>query len=65
MTRTSLCYVLAAVSFAVAVHPAAGAQNQETMYYANADADHYGVPRALVDAISVQETGWAPFARSV
>jgi len=35
------------------------------MYYANAYADHYGVPRALVDAIIEQESDWKPLAQSV
>jgi len=65
MTRTSFCSVLAAVCFAVAVHPAAHTQDRVTMYYANAYADHYGVPRALVDAIIEQESDWNPLAQSV
>jgi soluble lytic murein transglycosylase-like protein len=60
MTKTSLLYLFAAVSFAVVMHPAAHAQDQATMYYANAYADHYGVPRALVDAIIEQESDWNP-----
>jgi soluble lytic murein transglycosylase-like protein len=32
--------------------------DQEAMYYANAYADHYGVPRPLVYAIISQESGW-------
>ena len=63
MRRTYL-YVVAAVCFAVAAHSPAGAQDQKSMYYANAYADHYGVPRALVDAIIEQESGWDPFALS-
>lgn len=65
MIRTSFCYVLAAVCFGVAMDPAAHAQDQVTMYYANAYADHYGVPRALVDAIIEQESDWNPLAQSV
>jgi soluble lytic murein transglycosylase-like protein len=64
MTRALLCYPLAAVCFAAAMHPAAHAQDQATMYYANAYADHYGVPRALVDAIIEQESAWNPLAQS-
>ncbi len=30
----------------------------EEVYYANAYADHYGVPRLLVHAIILQESGW-------
>ncbi len=65
MIRASHRYLLAAVCFAVAVLPTAHAQDQATMYYANAYADHYGVPRALVDAIIEQESGWDPLAQSV
>jgi soluble lytic murein transglycosylase-like protein len=36
----------------------------ELTYYANAYADHYGVPRALVHAIIVQESNWNPQALS-
>ena len=65
MTKVSLLYLFAAVSFAVVIHPSAYAQDQITMYYANAYADHYGVPRALVDAIIEQESDWNPLAQSV
>ena len=65
MTRASLLCLFAAASFAVAMHPTAHAQDRVTMYYANAYADHYGVPRALVDAIIEQESDWKPLAQSV
>jgi hypothetical protein len=65
MTRASLLYLFAAASFAVVMHPAAHAQDRVTMYYANAYADHYGVPRALVDAIIEQESDWNHLAQSV
>ena len=55
MIRPSRWHVIVAVCFAVAMQSTAGAQDQETMYYANAYADHYGVPRALDDAIIEQE----------
>lgn len=42
----------------------AGAQAPETVYYADAYADHYGVPRALVHAIIAQESAWNPLAIS-
>lgn len=38
--------------------------NPELTYYADAYADHYGVPRALVHAIIAQESGWNPHALS-
>ena len=36
----------------------------ELRYYADAYADHYGVPRALVHAIIAQESSWNPRALS-
>jgi soluble lytic murein transglycosylase-like protein len=36
----------------------------ELLYYADAYADHYGVPRALVHAIIAQESNWNPSALS-
>jgi soluble lytic murein transglycosylase-like protein len=38
--------------------------NSELRYYADAYADHYGVPRALVRAIIAQESNWNPHALS-
>ncbi len=38
--------------------------NPELRYYADAYADHYGVPRALVRAIIAQESNWNPHALS-
>lgn len=35
-------------------------QRKEAEYYADAYADHYGVPKALVEAIIQQESGWRP-----
>jgi soluble lytic murein transglycosylase-like protein len=40
------------------------AGNPELRYYANAYADHYGVPRPLVHAIIAQESNWNPRALS-
>ena len=65
MTRNLLFYLLAVFCFVAVMHPAARAQDQATIYYANAYADHYGVPRALVDAIIEQESAWNPLAQSV
>lgn len=42
----------------------AAAPDPEAVYYANAYADHYGVPRPLVYAIIGQESGWNPAAVS-
>ena len=36
----------------------------EAVYYANAYADHYGVPRELVHAVIAQESGWSQRALS-
>ena len=38
--------------------------NPELRYYADAYADHYGVPRPLVHAIIAQESNWNPRALS-
>jgi len=65
MIKAPLLYLFASVFFAVVMHPAAHAQDRVTMYYANAYADRYGVPRALVDAIIEQESDWNPLAQSV
>jgi soluble lytic murein transglycosylase-like protein len=40
------------------------AGNPELKYYADAYADHYGVPRALEHAIIAQESNWNPHALS-
>jgi soluble lytic murein transglycosylase-like protein len=40
------------------------ANHGEATYYADAYADHYGVPRELVHAIISQESGWNPKAVS-
>ncbi|MGH9615249.1 MAG: lytic transglycosylase domain-containing protein [Acidobacteriaceae bacterium] len=39
-------------------------RNREARYYADAYADHFGVPRALVRAIIAQESNWNPKAVS-
>jgi soluble lytic murein transglycosylase-like protein len=44
--------------------PGAHAQAPEVVYYADAYADHYGVPRALVHAVIAQESAWNPLAIS-
>ena len=43
---------------------AAQTPKSEAVYYADAYADHYGVPRALVRAIITQESGWNRLALS-
>ena len=37
---------------------AAEQKHPDIVYYANAYADHYHVPRALVHAVITQESGW-------
>jgi soluble lytic murein transglycosylase-like protein len=55
----------ASAMFALSVEcPGAHAQAPEAVYYADAYADHYGVPRALVHAIIAQESAWNPLAIS-
>src|ERR1700751_1502503 len=56
---------VASAMFVLSVEcPGAQAQVPETVYYADAYADHYGVPRALVHAIIAQESAWNPLAIS-
>ena len=60
------------VAFFVAASLSAAAQSSrssefaapEAVYYANAYADHYGVPRELVHAVIAQESGWKQRALS-
>jgi soluble lytic murein transglycosylase-like protein len=58
---------LSVFTLALAI-PATAASRQEgnpaLRYYADAYADHYGVPRALVRAIIAQESNWNPHALS-
>jgi soluble lytic murein transglycosylase-like protein len=60
--------LLFAACFAVlsSSSPASGEHlpNAANVYYADAYADHYRVPRALVHAIIAQESGWNPHATS-
>ena len=44
--------------------PSMAQTRPELRYYADAYADHYGVPRALVHAIIAQESNWDPRALS-
>jgi soluble lytic murein transglycosylase-like protein len=55
------------VASVLLVRPSLSAQSRtpERVYYADAYADHYGVPRALVRAIITQESNWNPRAVSV
>jgi soluble lytic murein transglycosylase-like protein len=62
--RLILMFVASAMSVLLAESPGAHAQAPEAVYYADAYADHYGVPRALVHAIIAQESAWNPQAIS-
>jgi soluble lytic murein transglycosylase-like protein len=60
-------FVLSLFVLALAIQSSAEARqegNPELKYYADAYADHYGVPRALVHAIIAQESNWNPHALS-
>jgi soluble lytic murein transglycosylase-like protein len=60
-------FVLALFVLALAIQSSAEtrqARNSELEYYADAYADHYGVPRPLVHAIISQESNWNPHALS-
>jgi soluble lytic murein transglycosylase-like protein len=60
-------FVLPLFVMVLAIRSAAEARqagNPELKYYADAYADHYGVPRALVHAIIAQESNWNPHAQS-
>jgi soluble lytic murein transglycosylase-like protein len=59
-----LMFVASAMSVLSVECPGAYAQSPENVYYADAYADHYGVPRALVHAIIAQESAWNPLAIS-
>lgn len=65
MRKLAVGAVLVASLFQVGSHLNAQARAPETVYYADAYADHYGVPRALVRAIITQESNWNPRALSV
>ena len=55
--------ILAASVLAVfpsALFAASESVKAEARYYADAYADHYGVPRELVHAIITHESGWNP-----
>jgi len=64
MRRRSLCRMLVTFGLLPGLFAAARAQDRETTYYADAYADHYGVPRPLVHAIIAQESDWNPLAQS-
>lgn len=63
--RTVFILALLAGVFAIQCDAEANrGTNLESKYYADAYADHYGVPRALVHAIVAQESSWNPTALS-
>jgi soluble lytic murein transglycosylase-like protein len=55
---------IAAFSCLIAMSAYAAQPRPELFYYADAYADHYRVPRALVHAIIEQESSWNPSALS-
>ncbi len=62
--RTAFCMACGTLSlFAQAAAPRES-RAPEAVYYANAYADHYGLPRELVHAIIEQESGWNQHALS-
>jgi soluble lytic murein transglycosylase-like protein len=64
MNKLILMLVTSAMFVFSAECSGARAQAPEAVYYADAYADHYGVPRALVHAIIAQESAWNPLAIS-
>ena len=63
--RTIIFTFMASAMFVLSVEcSGAHAQAPDVVYYADAYADHYDVPRALVHAIIAQESAWNPMAIS-
>ena len=61
MKQALVFFLLSSTAFAqAAVHAGRplGTRPDEAIYYANAYANHYHLPRELVDAIITQESGW-------
>jgi soluble lytic murein transglycosylase-like protein len=65
MRNLALGVVFIATVLLVRASLIAQARKPETVYYADAYADHYRVSRALVRAIITQESNWNPRALSV
>ena len=61
---TRLVLSVAVLSCLMPMSTYAAQPSQELLYYADAYADHYQVPRALVYAIVEQESNWNPSALS-
>jgi soluble lytic murein transglycosylase-like protein len=51
-------FAVLSISAAAQSSPSSEFTAPEAVYYANAYADHYGVPRELVHAVIAQESGW-------
>ena len=63
--RKLLALPLFALTFTIPAMPERRQEgNPELKYYADAYADHYGLPRPLVHAIIAQESDWNPRALS-
>lgn len=56
--------VFALLSASVRTQSAIERKHPDMVYYADAYADHYHVPRALVHAVIAQESGWNRYALS-
>lgn len=65
MRNVAATIVFVASLVTVSTHLKAQTRMPETVYYADAYADHYRVPRALVRAIITQESNWNSRALSV
>jgi soluble lytic murein transglycosylase-like protein len=61
---TRLVLSVAVLSCLMPMSAYAAQPNLELLYYADAYADHYRIPRALVYAIVEQESSWNPSALS-
>jgi soluble lytic murein transglycosylase-like protein len=64
MRRVVFGMLLSGIAIPTFASAAAQSGSPETIYYADAYADHYGVSRALVHAIIAQESNWNPLALS-
>ena len=62
--RIALCMACGTLSLLARAATPGESRAPEAVYYANAYADHYGLPRELVHAIIEQESGWNQHALS-
>ena len=64
MVRIAFCVAYGSLSLLARAAAPRESRAPEAVYYANAYADHYGLPRELVHAIIEQESGWNQHALS-